>query len=73
MKKLLIIISLSVFFWACSKHKVDFASPEALSGTDWRTSDVGIAGTPVYLKIKFTSTSQVELWSKCWLTYNSVQ
>jgi hypothetical protein len=64
MKKLLIIISLSVFFWACSKDKIDLASPEALSGTDWRTFDVGIAGTPVYLNFKFTSTSQVELWSK---------
>jgi hypothetical protein len=64
MKKLLIIFSLSVFFWACSKDKINLASPEALSGTDWRTSDVGIAGTPVYLKFKFTSTSQVELWSK---------
>lgn len=61
--KFLFVISIITFFVSCTE---DFANPKNLVGTNWRCNynnlDNGI--TTEYSEFRFTSTSEVEVWSK---------
>jgi photosystem II stability/assembly factor-like uncharacterized protein len=66
MKKLLFafLILSSVFLMKCSKEDEFVVTSETLSGTDWKSANVGTTLNPEYLMFKFTSSSTLELWSK---------
>lgn len=65
MKKVLFIaiILTTVAFSSCSK-KGDLAPPSDLSGTSWKTINLGTTASPEYLMLIFPSKTSAELWSK---------
>ena len=64
MKKILYIalVLTTVIFSSCSK-KDDLAIPTDLSGTSWKTDNLGTAASPEYLMLKFPSKTSAEEWS----------
>ena len=62
----LIITIIAVFITSCSKNEiVDYTKPENLSGTTWKcTTGTNWEADIEYLLLVFTSTTNVELWTK---------
>ncbi|HZK95254.1 MAG TPA: hypothetical protein VFC67_13685 [Prolixibacteraceae bacterium] len=65
MKKVLFIalVLTTVACSSCSK-KDDLATPTDLSGTSWKTNNLGTIAYPEYLMLKFPSKTSAEEWSK---------
>lgn len=65
MKNLLFIsLTLMVFLLSSCKKDEDFTDPDKLSGTSWKSGNMGTVTEPDYYMLKFTSKTTVELWSK---------
>ena len=64
MKRALIIgfCLVTITLLSCSKDD-DFTDPDNLSGTEWKSFDVGFAEVEYYL-FKFTSNIKFEFWIK---------
>lgn len=74
MKKLFFItfalIAISTISCTKTDSVLDYTDPKVLAGTTWRASDFSDSNNPgyfsnvvVYIELRFTSTTYVELWA----------
>lgn len=65
MKKLLFItLTLMVFLLSSCKKNEDFTNPANLTGTSWKSDNMGTTSAPDYMMLKFISKTTVEVWFK---------